>query len=361
MSRRALNRATLARQMLLTREKTTAMHAVERLVGLQAQVARPPFVGLWTRVAAFTGADLLGPIHQRTVVRVTAMRATLHLMTSSDYRALRGALQPALTRSLLAITKSRNAAIDLDRLAALGRAFFARKAASFDELRDEVLKKYPKDDERAIAYAIRCSVPLAQVPDDSRWGFPAQADFILADSWLGRKVSVKDAPAHALVRRYLAAFGPATPADAQAWSALQGLREVFEEMRPELVTFSDERGRELFDLPGAPRPDEDTPAPIRLLPEFDNLVLAHNDRTRVIAAEHRPFLTTKNLQVPATFLVDGMVAGTWKIERTAKAATLVLAPFGQLSRRTRGEIEPEGEALLRFVEPEGVARAIRWV
>lgn len=360
LSLRAINRATLARQMLLAREKTTAVDAIARLIGLQAQVARPPFVGLWTRLTGFTSPDLLGPIHQRQVVRVTAMRATLHLMTASDYLLLRGALQPALTRGFLAIAKGRKATIDLERLGALGRAFFARKTVPFVELRDDIKRKFPKEDERALAYAIRCSVPLVQVPDDSPWGFPAQAGFTLADSWLGREVPAKDAPAHALVRRYLAAFGPATPADAQAWSALQGLREVFEEMRPELVTFLDERERELFDLPGAPRPDADTPAPVRFLPEFDNLVLAHDDRTRVIAAEHRPLITTKNLQVPATFLVDGMVAGTWKVERKKQAATLVLTPFGKPTRKARVEIESEGQALLQFVEPDAGTRGARW-
>jgi len=210
-----------------------------------------------------------------------------------------------------------------------------------------------------MAYAIRMHLPLVQVPTDDAWGFPAASDFALADDWLGKKIPTEEAPAHMLVRRYLAAFGPATPKDAQVWSGLQSLRAAFEELRPELVTFRDERKRELFDLPDAPRPDEDTPAPVRFLPEFDNLVLAHDDRTRVIADEHRPKVTLKNLQVRATFLVDGFVAGAWKVERKKKTATLVLEPFGKLTKKTLTELEREGEALLRFVEEDAEARDVR--
>jgi hypothetical protein len=359
ISNRALNRATLARQMLLARAKTTALDAIERLAGMQAQVARPPFIGLWTRLAKFDRADLLVLIHTKKVVRVTAMRATLHLMTAGDYVKLRGALQPALTRGLMAIAKSRNTAIDLDRIGAEGRAFFGKRPAPFDAMRDVLKRKFPTADERALGYVIRCSVPLVQVPDESRWGFPAACDFALADTWLGRTVPAGDAPAHALVMRYLAAFGPASVADAQAWSALRGLREVFEELRPKLVTLYDGRNRELFDLPDAPRPDPDTPAPVRFLPDFDNLILSHDDRTRVVAAEHRPFITTKNLLVPGTFLVDGMVAGTWKIERKKQTATLAIQPFGKLAKKAQAELDAEGQALLTFVEPDAGTREVQ--
>ena len=361
MSARALGRATLARQMLLAREKATAIDAIGRLAGLQAQVARPPFVGLWTRLHRFERNALLTVIRSRRIVRVTAMRATLHLMTASDYVALRGALQPALTRGFTSIAKGRDSAFSVESMEAFGRKYFARRTTTFDALREAITTQHPDGDVRAMAYAIRCLVPLVQVPDDSSWGFPAKAGFTLADTWLGKSVPCTDAPAHALVRKYLAAFGPATPGDAQTWSALQGLRPVFEEMRKDLVTFRDARNRELFDLPEAPRPDEDLPAPVRFLPEYDNLLLAHDDRTRVIADTHRPRITTKNLIVPATFLVDGMVAGTWRVERKKGTATLALQPFDTLSKRIRGEVEAEGEALLRFVEPEATTTACAWL
>ncbi|HEV2851189.1 MAG TPA: winged helix DNA-binding domain-containing protein [Thermoanaerobaculia bacterium] len=361
LNTRQLNRALLSRQMLLSREKTTALGAVERLAGLQAQLARPPFVGLWTRLEGFRREDLLELLHRRQIVRVTAMRGTLHLMSASDYVELRGALQPGLTRGAQAILKDRVSTFDLDALKAEARAFFGGAAATFEAFRDHLKAKDPKGDERAMAYMIRTHLPLVQVPTDAAWGFPAAADFAMAEAWLGTEVSTEPAPAHELVRRYLAAFGPATPGDAQVWSGLQGLREVFEELRPGLATFRDERKRELFDLPDAPRPEEDAPAPVRLLPEFDNLVLSHDDRTRVIAPEHRPKVVLNNLQVRATFLVDGFVAGTWKIERKKKAALLSLEPFGKLAKGTVAALEKEGEALLRFAEEEAETREVRVV
>jgi hypothetical protein len=363
LTSRELNRATLARQMLLARERVAPSAAVERLVGLQAQLARPPFVGLWTRVADLRREDVLALLHRRELVRATAMRATLHLMRAEDYAALRGSLQPALTRGLTA-RGERARGLDLAALEAEGRAFFgARAVASFDELRGhlETLEtQLPPGDVRAMAYAIRLRLPLVQVPDDSGWGFGAAAPFTLADSWLGREVQGEDAPARELVLRYLGAFGPATPGDAQVWSGLAGLREVFAALRPELAIFRDERKRELFDLPGAPHPDADTPAPVRFLPEFDNFVLSHDDRTRLLADEHRARVVSKNLQVRATFLVDGRVAGTWKIERKKKTAKLVLEPFAALARSTKKELGAEGEALLAFAEEDAATRELCW-
>lgn len=360
LTTRQLNRALLARQMLLAREPGTAVEAVERLAGMQAQVARPPFVGLWTRLQGFRREDLLTALHQKQIVRVTAMRATLHLMTAADYVSLRGSLQPALSRGMQSILKDRAKDFDFAALETEARAFFRGAPATFDALRTHLKAKDPQADERAMAYAIRTHLPLVQVPTDTTWGFPAAADFAMADEWLGTEVSTRPAPAHELVRRYLAAFGPATPGDAQSWSALSGLREVFESLRPELVTFRDQRKRELFDLPDAPRPEEDTPAPVRFLPDFDNLVLAHDDRTRVIADEHRPRVVTKNLLVRATFLVDGFVAGTWKTERKKKTASLIIEPFAPLLKKTVKELEQEGDALLRFVEEDAEAREIRF-
>ena len=161
------------------------------------------------------------------------------------------------------------------------------------------------------------------------------------------------------MRRYLRAFGPASVKDAQTWSGVGALKSVFDGMRDELEIFADERGRELFDLPDAPRPDIEVPAPPRLLPEFDNLVLAHDDRSRVIADEHRPLVTTKNLRVKATFLVDGVVAGTWRTEVKRQVATLHLEPFATLSKRATQGLEREGEALLRFAEPDAKAWEVR--
>lgn len=346
--------------MLLERKATTALAAIEHLVAMQAQVAKPPFVGLWTRLQGFRRAELAEALRSRRVVRVTSLRGTLHLMTSADYLGLRGALQPMLTRGTQSILRERASALDMETLDAEARTFFGRAPATFDALRAHLKSKFPKGDERAMAYAIRNHLPLVQVPTDAVWAFPAAADFALADGWLSKRVPTAASSAERLVLRYLAAFGPATPADAQAWSGLGGLREVFESLRPTLVTFRDERKRELFDLPDAPRPDPDTPAPLRFVADFDNLVLSHDDRTRIMADEHRSRVTTKNLQVRATFLVDGFVAGTWRSERKRKTAVLLMEPFGAVAKRLRSQLEDEGQALLGFLEEDATEHEVRW-
>src|SRR5204863_7940547 len=163
-----------------------------------------------------------------------------------------------------------------------------------------------------VGYAVRTQLPLVLLPGDHEWGFPGDAHFALAEEWLAGSLAMEDRP-RTLVLRYLAAFGPASASDIQAWSGLTGLTPVLNELRPQLRVFRDERRRELFDLPEAPRPPADTPVPVRFVADFDNLILSHADRTRVIADEHRPVVITNNGQVLPTFLVDGFVAGTWRV------------------------------------------------
>jgi hypothetical protein len=336
--------------MLLARESATVVDAVGRLAGLQAQLARPPFIGLWTRLQQFERSDLTSQLVARRIVRVPSMRATLHLMTADDFAAYRSALQLALDRALSWIAKRLT---DADRatIEPAGREFFAT-AAPFDSLRKFLATQYPTADHRALAYAIRLAVPLVQVPTTTDpWGFPGAASFVLADRWIKKKLRPRPDTA-GLVRLYLAAFGPATMADARAWSGLPNVTEAFEALRPSLVTFRDERTRELFDLPDAPRPDAETPAPVRLLPDFDNLLLAHDDRSRIIADAHRPRVASANLQIAATFLVDGVVAGTWKIERKGKRAALTLRPFGSVAKKDLKALQEEAHRLLQFVEPD---------
>jgi hypothetical protein len=354
---RALNRATLARQMLLAREKVSVARAVERLVGLQAQLARPPFVGLWTRLAAFDRGDLLRAFAKRTVVRATMMRGTLHYVGAKDYLALRPALQPALTRGMEAILKTRLDGVDTGGVVDQAAAFFRRAPGTFDALRKHFAKERPASDARALAYLVRTHLPLVQVPTDAAWGYPATSDFTLAADWLGEPLAGLTPP-HALVLRYLASFGPAHAGDVQTWSGLKDLRGVFEELRPKLAAFRDEKGREIFDLPKAPRPPEDTAAPVRYLPEFDNLVLSHLDRKRFVADAHRKSVYLPALQVAATVLVDGFVAGAWKVETARGAATLRVKPFGAFDKKTREEAVAEGESLLAFLEPEATRRGV---
>ena len=350
---RELNRATLARQMLLDRQAIPVLDAVERLAGLQAQVTSPPYVGLWTRLRDFRREDLTRLMEERQVVRATLMRATLHLMTAEDYLLLRPALQPALTRSMNSIAGKRLDGLDVDRLVGAAREYFEREPHPFAALRPLLSELEPDRDPSALAYAVRTSLPLVQVPSGGVWGYSGKAPFTTAERWLGRALSGSEDPRR-LVLKYLAAFGPATVRDVQTWSGRMQLKQPVEELRAELRTFRDERGNELLDLPDAALPPEDTPAPPRFVPDYDNLVLSHADRGRVISDEHRKKVFLSAARVRATFLIDGFVRGAWKVEKTRKTATLVIEPFEPISTEDRAALSDEGERLVRFLaEPQG--------
>jgi hypothetical protein len=358
LTRRRLNRATLARQMLLQRERGSALQAVERLCGMQAQEPRPPFPGLWTRLQGFRREDLHAALHDRTIVRATLMRGTLHLMSAADYVAHRITLQPMLTRSL-ALLGPRAEGLVAEEVLPVARALLGERPRTFGELRQALVEAFPGVNDRALGFTVRMCLPLVMIPTGDRWGFPADSRFGLAESWLGTPIS-QETTLEALILRYLAAFGPATASDVQQWSGLQGIKPVLESLRPRLALFHDERGRMLFDLPEAPRPAEETPAPPRFLPEFDNLLLSHTDRTRVLGDEHRHFiLGAKNGRIPATFLVDGWVAGTWRVERKKQVATLAMTPFNPLPKDVAGALAEEGAALLRFLEDDAVNFDVR--
>jgi hypothetical protein len=340
---RALNRATLARQMLLRRERVGVKETITRLAGMQAQVPKPPFLGLWSRIEGFEREELHRLITKREVVRATMMRGTIHLVTRNDFLKWRAPLQPMLARGAAAITKLPGN-FDIDALCAEGCRFFDEEPRTFEELRDHLGIVYPGKNARLLAYAVRMHLPLVLVPNDSAWSYAANADFAVAETWL-RKPVAPSADATDLALRYLAAFGPATVADFQTWSGLQTQRATFEALRPKLVTFRDEKKRELFDLPDAPRPSEDVEAPVRFLPDYDNLLLSHADRNRVIADEHRKKIVTGNLRILATFLVDGVVAGTWIVEKDR----IRVSPFGKLTKVQRAEVDEEKEKLEAFL------------
>jgi hypothetical protein len=275
------------------------------------------------------------------------MRATLHTVTRPQYLAWRGPLEPVL-RGALSALRGRDEGLDLADTIAAARDLLADGPMTFNEIRAALLERFPDVNDRALGYATRMLLPLAMVPTDDRWGFPRDSTFTPADTWLG--TTVGDGDVQRLIDGYLAAFGPASVADLQKWSGLKGLKAAVE-AREDLVTFSDERKRTLYDLADAPRPDADTPAPPRLLPEFDQLVLAHDDRSRVVAEEHRSRIVTKNLRVQATFLVDGVAAGLWTFKATKTKATLTLQPFGRLPAKLP-ELDHEAEQLARFLEPD---------
>jgi hypothetical protein len=360
LSLRQLNRATLARQGLLVRERVTALGAIEGLVGMQAQFPRPPFLGLWARVEGFEREDLKKLLLRRKVVRGTFLRGTLHVATAKDFVALRPAMQPVLDAGMRTILPVLRARVDPGRLTARAREVLAEGPQTFEEIRERLKRETPGTNERALGFAVRMLLPLVQVPEgDAPWTFVGNPRFALAEEWLAAPIPT-DAPEvpDALVRRYLAAYGPASVADLSAWCGLQNLREKVEALRDRLVTFRDERGRELFDLPGGPRPDPDVPAPVRLVPDYDNLITTRADE-RFVAKGHRPRVFLPGLRIAATVLVDGFVAGTWRTDRKRDVATLTIEPFAPFPARVRRDVSEEAEALLRFTEPEARSREVR--
>jgi hypothetical protein len=347
---RELNRATLSRQMLLEREALSVPAAIERLAGLQAQLASAPYAGLWTRLCDFQREDLAREIENRKVVKATMMRATLHLCTADDYLRFRTALKPLLIGAASEIAKRRGGEFDTDKVLKAARKFIGEKPRTFAEISDMLTGLMPDYDVGAMRYSVRTHIPLVQVPINTGWSYSNKPEFTLAESWIGRPISPED-NLRELVFRYLAAFGPASVTDAQTWMGMK-LKETFEKLRPELQTYRGEGRTELFDLPGVQLPAEDVPAPVRFLPEYDNLLLSHSNRSRVIADEYRSKVYLPGLRVAATILVDGFVRGAWKIEKAKTAVTLVIETFDKLTKKDRAALTEEGERLVRFVEPK---------
>jgi hypothetical protein len=359
LSARALNRALLDRQLLLRREPLPGatgpradrvIETVEHLVGLQAQAPFPPYYGLWSRLDGFRPGDLSSLILERRVVRIGLMRGTIHLVSADDCLRLRPVLQPVLERGLRANFGRQLTDVDRAALARAGRALVEDRPMTFSEIGGALSPQWPGHPPNALAQCVRALVPLVQVPPRAVWGQAGQAAHTSAEAWLGRPLAASASPDQ-VVLRYLAAFGPATVADAQAWSGLTRLREVVGRLEPWLRTFRDEQGRELFDLPDAPRPDPDTPAPVRLVAEFDNLILSHADRARVISEPDRQRLYTKNGIFPGTVLIDGFVRGMWRVTIARRAAVLTVEMFGPVGGRDRDAVTAEGERLLEFAAP----------
>jgi hypothetical protein len=356
---RELNRATLARQMLLERQNLPVADAIERLVGLQAQQALPPYVGLWTRLHNFNRDSLANELESRVVVKATLIRGTLHLFTAADYLRFRKTLQPMLAGAVETIAKNRTANFDLEELLAMARQYIEEKPRTFAEISAMLTERLPDEDVGVMRYTVRTRIPLVQVPIADGWSYPNKPEFTLAESWLGQAIAPEDRLPE-LALRYLAAFGPASATDMQTWLGMAKLKELFEKLKPELQLYKDEGRRELFDLPDRPLPDGDTPAPVRFLPEFDNLLLSHSNRTRVIAKEHHPKVYLPGLRVAATILVDGFVSGVWQVEKNKGVATMVIEPFNKLNKKDRAALIEEGEQLIRFIEAKAKSFAVRF-
>lgn len=347
LSRRALNRAFLARQLLLDRQPRSALEAIRHLVGLQSQAPAAPYVALWTRLADFQPDELSRLLLDRSVVRIALLRSTIYLVTADDALSLRPLVQPVLDRGLQPVLQQQLAGLDAAEVRDAGQALLDERPRTWQELGRLLGERWPERDPSALARLIRDQLPLVQVTPRGVWGQSGPAAHATVETWLGRSPLAESSLADTLLR-YLAAYGPATVQDAQAWSGLTGLGTVVETLRPRLVTFTDEAGRELFDLPEAPRPDPDTPAPPRFLAEFDIALLSHRDRSRIMTDEQRRVVFTINGIVQGTVLDDGFVAGIWKIVRHKAATTLTVTSFGPLSGQTRAGLTEEGSRLLAF-------------
>jgi hypothetical protein len=284
------------------------------------------------------------------------------VLSANDYLRMRPAVQPALEAAMSGILKSRLDGLDMDRILARAREIFGAESRTFEDLRDEFLRADPKADERAMGYAVRMQLPLVQVPTpDAPWAFPQAACFAPADRWLRSAVVTRPAEPDALVLRYLAAYGPATPRDFQAWSGLSpaSAREAFGRLSPDLLRFRSETGQELFDVPDAPRPDGDVPAPVRLVPEYDNLIATRADE-RFVARKDRPRVFLSALRIAPTVLVDGFVAATWKLASGRKTVTITIEPFGSMAAAVRRLVTAEAESLARFAEPEAASVEVKF-
>jgi len=349
---RELNRATLARQLLLRRHRLSVTQAIERVAGLQAQWPPSPDIGLWTRLDRFRAEDLVRAVARRQVVKGTLMRTTLHLVTARDYLAYGGIYRASrireLERQAAALGESADFAAEGERLA----VFAAEQPRSRPELLALLGRPKLTIEERTpwlAWYGLSAHAGLLNGPDSSAWRWhTGRATFVPARTWLGADGDGGEAAATHLVRSYLAAFGPASRADIAKWSGLARVHVDSGLARLQLRRFLDEHGRELYDLPRAPLPPRETETPVRLLPRFDNLVLSHDDRRRVVSDEHRA-LVIEGGEVRPTFLVDGFVAGIWSLER----GRVRLEPFVSLSRSVRRALAEEAGRLEGFVQASG--------
>jgi hypothetical protein len=353
LGRRALNRALLERQLLLRRAPMPAADAVSHLVALQAQEPPAPFYGLWSRVEGFEAAELVRLVVEREVVRLSLIRSTVHMVTADDCLAIRPLAQDVLERHFRSSQFRRDIeGVDVGEVLAAASELLRGEPMTTAALGRALAERWPGPPPNALAYAVRFLLPVVQIPPRGtsmeKAGGPAAVTTV--EHWLGRELD--GAAPDELVLRYLAAYGPASVADFRLWSGMAGAGAVFDRLRPRLRSFRDEAGRELLDVEDGPLPDPDTPAPPRFLPWFDNALIGHDDRTRVLPYEHRLGVIGGKCFV----LVDGFARATWRIERAEDAATLVVEPLEPLEDVS--DVVAEGERLLEFAAPGAVQRDV---
>jgi Winged helix DNA-binding domain len=359
LHRRALNRALLARQLLLERVSMPALDVIEHLGGMQAQAPLVPYFGLWARLSGFRPQDLVDLIESRTAVRAPAMlRTTIHLLSARDYLRMRPVLQPVEERGFYTGSPfgRQLAGIDMEALLGAGRRLLEDQPRTTSEIGKRLAEEFPGWDVASLGYAIRLLIPVIQTPPRGIWGKGGLPVIASAEQWLGQPLE-QDVPPDDMILRYLRAFGPASVQDIQAWSWLTRLRPHVERLRPHLRTFRDQHGRELFDVEDGLLPEAETPAPPRFLPEYDNILLSHDDRTRILPEDGELALPAGSGGSIGSILVDGFFAGMWRMSKSNGRATLRIELLRLPSPRERQEIVSEGEELVRFAtdgksEPE---------
>lgn len=348
---RQLNRATLARQMLLERSDRGIAEAVGFLGGLQAQQSNDPYIALWSRLNGFTHEQLTALIVDRTLARATTMRGTLHLHTADDLIGVRALVQDFLKAMWRGNFLKRFGSEDEKKVLRAGvRLLDAKAPMTAGALGKALQEKFPTAEPQSLAVLLQVTETLVQVPPTRLWGNGGAPLLTRVETWLPppheRPLSRVD-----LVRRYLRAFGPASVNDMQTWCRLTRLSAEFEMLRDELVTFQGEDGRTLYDYADAPRPDADTPAPVRFLPLYDNVYLGYDNRRRMLAESDMKRVNLLAEFKPAV-LVDGVISATWSVASKKDTARLVVEPYHRLRKSDVRDVEREGLAFLRFMQPE---------
>jgi hypothetical protein len=360
LGRRALGRATLARQLLLGREIRPVAAALEHLVGLQAQVPLVPHLALWDRLAGYDPAELDSLITSRQVVRTQLMRTTIHTVTAADALALRPLLQPVLDRTFASTAwGQRLRGQDVAAVVADAAELLAERPLGRAALQRELAARHPGLDAEAVAFGVSYWVPWVQPPPRGLWGRSGAAVMTTVDAEL-RSTTAGPMTLQDLVLRYLTAFGPASVRDVQAWCGLTRLREVVDGLGPRLRRFRTEDGAELVDVPDGPLPDADVPAPARFLAEYDNVLLSHADRSRVVDEGDHVLLHGGPGGWTGTVLVDGLMRATWAARRERDATVLHVRRSVPLSSADRRDLAEEGLRLLAFLAP-GRGHDVRFV
>ena len=355
---RQLNRSLLARQHLLKRAALDSHSAILSLVALQSQIPNPPYIGLWTRLRRFERDDLTALLESRQVVRAPWLRSTLHLVTAADHQRFQAVIQPALARGLRSFFGARAKSLDIDRLIEIAKPYLEAETPAIGALRDKLLEHLPDYDKQAMAYAVRSYLPLVQVPPSGTWGVGTRATYTTAESWLG---SAEPADLSALFRRYLAAFGPASVMDFQTWTGMTSLKSQLAAALEKLVEYRDEAGKVCYDLPELTIENADAPASIRFLPEYDNILIAHKDRARILPEEHRKKVFVSAGRVLGSVVIDGFVGAIWRVRREKACATLEVSLFESPADEALAAIESEGLALLRFIADDAEDYAVELV